>query len=141
MNKIAILITLLFASGWAALTVLDNWGLDQLTSHQPDLGQDDLQERWIRYRLFKQTLDASVNALANRQLSIQLAHERVLVAALEYQPEYVKYLAVWEIGATTDERIVNNLIGHATFGSDAQTQESFDREAQAYLGTLRKRMP
>lgn len=69
-------------------------------------------EYMINYEQFKATLKSSLHDLAERKANLQEAAERVYRSAIMHSPIYLDRICVSEIGATHEERVARNLIGH-----------------------------
>jgi hypothetical protein len=89
------------------------------TPSEPLIGQYDeshcderTRQKVVSYYLFKSTLTAVLNSLAQGTTSLKEARNQVYESALQYNPEYLRRLAICERGTTPQERVARNLIGH-----------------------------
>jgi hypothetical protein len=117
MNKFAILLTTVLTAAFFSVKLVDiqpSMHLDNWTDEQK------LQERWVAYRCFKDTLDSALDDLARGDIRLKEAHARVLSAARQHHPDFFAYMTVTEPGSTDEERLAHNLLGHM------QSLEDFD---------------
>jgi hypothetical protein len=73
---------------------------------------DATRERVVSYHCFKGTFSTALELLANGEIALEEARARVYESALCYNPGYLQHLADCERGATPQERVARNLIGH-----------------------------
>lgn len=109
MNKIALLLTSALIAGIAAVNLAGTPAADALK-----LVDDDriVQQKVANYRCFKDVLEASLDGLRTRRISLAEAHTRVRSAAQRYRPEFLEMMISSDAGDTDDERLARNLIGH-----------------------------
>jgi hypothetical protein len=107
-------ITAIFLTGaFAALLVI----LHPPTPSVPvraDAGEfdDATRKMVVSYQCFKGTLTTMLELLAVGEIRLEDACDRVYESALCYNPTYLLRIADCEHGATPQERVARNLIGH-----------------------------
>jgi hypothetical protein len=71
-----------------------------------------LQERCVNYFAFKHSFDSTLAQLREGAISLTEACERVDRLATEFNPNFFEHLTYIENGASNDERLARNLVGH-----------------------------
>src|SRR5687768_14571522 len=71
-----------------------------------------MQQRVTTYRLFRQSLYATLDYLARGDIGLREAAVRVHGAAEEYAPQYLDMVKHVDQGRTIQESIARNLVGH-----------------------------
>jgi hypothetical protein len=131
------------ATGFAALRTVD----EQLSSHET-VGlhsalsdEQKLTNVLTQYRAFKGTLEATVESLRHGHVHLKEALAIVREASTRHHPKYLSHLVHYDKGATTDERLARNLIGHVhTIEKFHPTQPSplpgLDQELREFLAEI-----
>jgi len=88
-----------------------------------NVGDDDYRrtrQQIENYESFRDTLDDTLDALANGELSLRhAAQRRVQIDAAETNPAYLRTVQREGKGATLAARVANNLVGHLRLRADA----------------------
>src|SRR5208282_809053 len=80
---------------------------------EPDRqGRDQIGDRLVSYMCFKNTMDTTVELLANGQIHLADACARVHDSAARNHPDYLNFIEVSDPAPTARERIARNIIGH-----------------------------
>jgi hypothetical protein len=70
------------------------------------------REKVVSYHCFKGTLTTTLELLARGEIGLEEARDRVYESALHCNPTYLLHLVNCERGASPQERVARNLIGH-----------------------------
>jgi hypothetical protein len=144
MNRYATFLAVVtLGTGFAALRTAD----EQLSSQeavglQAALSNDQkVMNLLTQYRAFKGTLDATLESLRHGRVHLKEALADVREASTRCYPKYLNKLAVSDKGATTDERLARNLIGHVrAIEKHRQTKPSplpgLDQELREFLAEI-----
>lgn len=112
MMRLTTLVAVMFAAGLATLKLTDRseQGLgDQQTINVFD---DKTHEMVLHYGFFKSSFESALRDLGHGRIHLREAVYQVREAGVVYCPIYLNRLAFAEAGATLDERIARNLLGH-----------------------------
>ncbi len=73
---------------------------------------DATRAKVVSYLCFKGSLTTALDLLARGDIRLEDARDQVYESALCYNPTYLLHIADCERGATPQERVARNLIGH-----------------------------
>jgi hypothetical protein len=107
----AIFLTGVFTTALANLHTPPQTVTRRLDESQLD---DKTREMFVTYHCFKSTLTTTLELLAHGKIRLDDARNRVHESALRYHPAYLKRIESCERGATPQERVARNLIGHVS---------------------------
>ena len=135
MNKLAVLLTAVLAAGIVTMKMADG---PSEVSPQTVENERALQERVANYQCFKQVLDGALEGLEKREIGLKAAHARVAAAAREHHPAFYERLRDWEPGASDEERLAHNLVGHLQSMAEDRTHlepriRELEMELQEFL--------
>ena len=109
MNKLAILLTALLISSFAAVK-LTHFSVDD--NYRWLEHEAKVRDMTFRYDCFKETLEAAIDDLEANRTGLKAAQSRVHAAASFWYPKYLQYLGLAELGASDEERVARNLVNH-----------------------------
>jgi hypothetical protein len=108
MNKIVTILVVVLISSFVAVKMTGTSSEET----QVWLEEQRIEEMLENYKNFKQTLDDTLDSLAEGKLGLKEAQKRVLTAARRFAPNYLQLLPFCEPGLTSEERAARNLVGH-----------------------------
>lgn len=112
MNKIAMLLTALLVAGAFALKWSNSSDAPATEAEAASSEAKRIDAYLDGYASFKAVFEKNIEALEQREISLQSAVERILAAARRDFPRYLKRLELYEPGTTDAERVAHNLMGH-----------------------------
>jgi hypothetical protein len=129
MTKLAIYFTIILATTIGALRMLHVSTVEE-TPLMDAAEQRRMAELAINYGLFKNGFQSTLQALGRREITLAEAHARIRALSLQYYPAYLEHLKLCEEGASTEERVARNLIGHI------DSLVEFDLSSKPHLPTI-----
>ncbi len=129
MYKLIAVLSVAAAAGLVTLKVTEDSRQQTMVSAEVTDFSDETMAMIIKYRCFKDTLESALQALAQGKISLPEATVRVQYAANGFCPIYLDRIRVAEKGATPQERIARNLVGHI------RSQEEANRSLKRRAGT------
>ena len=118
MTRFALFAAVMFVAALATVTLIEE-PAPQKSCRVVTQFDQETQELSIRYEHFKATLNGALNDLARNKGRLHDAVYGVRDASYVYCPIYVDRLQTAERGATPEERVARNLIGHLRDMEDA----------------------
>ena len=112
MTKTTTCFAIILVAGFAMLKLIDIQ-VDGRDSLPEIVAQDQqVQEPAVNYYTFKVAFDATLVSLRSGEMTLADAIEHVDGVATRYNSDYFRHLQHSETGASKDERIARNLVGH-----------------------------
>jgi len=112
MTRSILLITVMSAAGLVTIHLRDDLQEQQPITKEVTEFDDPTTELVENYRVFKSTLAATLKELSDRHVDLATATARIHSVAKKHSPIYLDRVCVSDPGATPEERIARNLIGH-----------------------------